>query len=134
MSVSKLILPGKKTADEVRKEMLAKLGDVSGLHVYHNWALGMIYVTEKMGSILMSDRTKEEALWQGKVCLIVKLGPSAFKNTDDGKWVWEPPITVGDFVVGRASDGINRLVNGQMCRLFRDTTVTEKVDHPDNIY
>lgn len=132
MSVSTLILPGKQTADQVRKEMLTKLGDISDIAVYHNWVLGLIYITEKRGNILMSDGLKEEAKWQGKVTLIVKAGPMAFKNTE--QWTWDPPIDVGDFVVSRASDGINRLVNGQMCRLFRDTTVTEKVGHPDSIY
>lgn len=134
MSVSKLILPAKKSADELRKEMLDKLGDISGISVYHNWALGMIYITEKVGSILMSDVTKQEALWQGKVCMLVKAGPKAFQNTADGGWTWDPPIMIGDWLVARASDGVNRLVNGQMCRLFRDTVVTEKVSHPDNIF
>jgi len=134
MGVS-LILPKlKKSAGELRKEMLDKLGDISGLHVYHNWTLGMIYTPDKVGSLYRADQSKDEDKWQGKVTLVVKIGPSAFRNTADGAWTWDPPIAPGDWVVSRASDGVNRLVNGQMCRLFRDTTVTEKVDHPDNIY
>lgn len=129
---TKLILPTKKTADDLRKEMLAKLGDISGIAVYHNWALGMIYMPDKVGSLYRSDVSKEEDKWQGKVMLLIKTGPTAFVN--NGNWLWHPPIVVGDWLVARASDGVNRLVNGQMCRLFRDTVVTEKVTHPDNIF
>jgi hypothetical protein len=134
MAVSTLILPTKKTADELRREMLAKLGDISGVSVYHNWALGMIYMPDKVGSLFRADVSKQEDLWQGKVCMLVKAGPVAFQNTADGRWSWDPPIQIGDWLVARASDGVNRLVNGQMCRLFRDTAVTEKVEHPDNIF
>jgi hypothetical protein len=135
MSVSKLILPNtKKPADVLRQEMLDKLGDISGIDVYHNWALGMIYMPDKVGSLYRSDVSKEEDKWQGKSVLLVKVGPKAFQNTADGNWSWDPPITVGDWLVARASDGVNRVINGQMCRLFRDTVVTEKVSHPDNIF
>ncbi len=131
---TKLILPTKKTAASLSAEMFDKLGDISGIAVYHNWALGMIYMPDKVGSLYRSDVSKEEDKWQGKVTLLVKLGPKAFQNTTDGSWSWEPPILIGDWVVARSSDGVNRLVNGQMCRLFRDTVVTEKVTHPDNIF
>lgn len=134
MSVSKLILPGKKTADVLKQEMLDKLGDISGIAVYHNWALGMIYMPDKVGSLYRSDVSKDEDKWQGKMMLLVKVGHTAFQDTPDGRWTWSPPIAIGDWLVARASDGVNRLVNGQMCRLFRDTVVTEKVTHPDNIF
>ncbi len=134
MAVSKLIIPTKKTADDLKKEMLAALGDISGISVYHNWALGMIYMPEKAGSIYRSDMSKEEDKFQGKVVLAIKFGSTAFQDTDDGKWSWHPAIQVGDWLVARASDGVNRLINGQMCRLFRDTVVTEKIAHPDNIF
>lgn len=131
---TKLILPTKKTAEILKQEMFAKLGDISGIAVYHNWALGMVYMPEKVGSLFRSDITKDEDKWQGKCVLLVKTGPKAFQNTADGSWSWDPPIVVGDWLVARASDGVNRMVNGQMCRLFRDTVVTEKVMHPDNIF
>lgn len=134
MAVSKLIIPTAKTADDLKQEMLDKLGDISGIAVYHNWALGMIYMPDKVGSVFRSDMSKEEDKWQGKVVCLVKSGPKAFQNTADGSWTWDPPIAVGDWLVARASDGVNRVVNGQMCRLFRDTVVTEKVTHPDNIF
>lgn len=133
---TKLILPTKKSADELKAEMLAKLGDISGIAVYHNWALGMVYMPEKTGSGLLyrADVSKDEDKWQGKCVLLIKTGPTAFQDTADGKWSWDPPISVGDWLIARASDGVNRVVNGQMCRLFRDTVVTEKVTHPDNIF
>lgn len=132
---TKLILPTKKTAAELKAEMLAKLGDISGYTVYHNWAVGMVYIAENRGLIIRSGGLKEEDKWQGPVCLLVKLGPQAFQDTPDGKWSWSVnPVNFGDFVVSRASDGVNREINRQMCRLFRDTTVTEKLAHPDMLY
>ena len=131
---TKLIIPAKKTSGALKQEMLTKLGDITGISVYHNWALGMIYMPDKVGSLFRSDVSKEEDKWQGTATLLIKLGPTAFQDTPDGKWSWQPPITVGDWVISRASDGVNRKINGQMCRLFRDTTVTEKVAHPDIIF
>ncbi len=131
MSVSKLILPKQKTADELKKEMLAKIGDISGIHVYHNFVLGMIFIQETYGSIHAADPTKDEDRWQGKVMLALKIGPSAF--VANSGWQWEPKIEVGDWIVTRPSDGTARTINKQICRLFRDTAVTEKLDHPEII-
>lgn len=131
MSVSRLILPAKKTADDLRKEMLAKVGDLSGIHLYHNNVLGMVYVRETYGSIMASDGVKDEDKYQGKVLLVLKTGPGAF--IANGGWSWDPKIKEGDFVVIRPSDGVARTINGAVCRLFRDELVTEKVDHPDNL-
>lgn len=131
MSVSKLIIPPKKTADQFKTEMLAKIGDISGIHVYHNFVLGMVYIQEKYGSIIATDGYKLEDTYQGKIMLCLKTGPSAFLPQKG--WVWEPSIGAGDWIVIRPSDGISRMINGQMCRLFRDENVTEKLDHPEII-
>lgn len=131
MSVSKLIIPQRKTADELRSDMLAKVGDLSGIHVYHNQVLGMVYVQENYGSIIASDGYKREDEYQGKVMLVLKTGPTAFVAS--GGWSWEPPVAAGDWVVIRPSDGVSRMINKQMCRLFEDVRVTEKLDHPENL-
>lgn len=131
MSVSKLILPKRKTANELKAEMLARIGDISGIHVYHNFVLGMIYIQETYGSLVASDVTKSEDQWQGKVMLTIKVGPSAFTPTNG--WQWEPKIEIGDWIVSRASDGTGRTINKQLCRLIRDTVITEKIDHPENL-
>lgn len=129
MSVAKLILPQKKTADDLRRDMLAKMGDLSGIHVYHNSVLGMVYVQETYGSIIASGGVKDEDKYQGKVALVIKKGPSAFVASNN--WAWEPPVAEGDWVVIRPSDGVARMINGQLCRLFEDIRVTEKLDHPE---
>lgn len=132
MSVAtKLILPQKKTADELRAEMLDRIGDISGIHVYHGQVLGMVYVQEAYGSIIASAGYKKEDEYQGKVMLVLKHGPTAFVASDG--WSWHPPIGVGDWVVIRPSDGVGRTINKQMCRLFEDLRVTEKLDHPENL-
>lgn len=131
MSVAKLILPSKKTPAALRADMLAKIGDLSGIHVYHNHVLGMVYVQEQYGSIIASDGYKKEDEYQGKVMLVLKKGPTAFVASSG--WAWEPPVVEGDWVVTRPSDGIARIINGQICRLFEDMRVTEKLDHPENL-
>jgi hypothetical protein len=131
MSVSKLILPTRKTANELKAEMLKRLGDISGIHVYHNYVLGMVFIQEKYGSLIASDGYKKEDEYQGKILTVLKMGPSAFVPTKG--WSWDVPVAVGDWVVTRPSDGMARMINGQMCRLFRDENVTEKLDHPENL-
>ena len=123
-----------KDAADPRPAMLAKLGDISGVELFHNQALCMVFVQDKIGLIHRPDVSKAEDLYQGKVGLVVALGPTAFKNDPEGRWTWKTPINIGDWLAFRASDSLLMKVNGVECRLLTDTAVRARIDNPTLIW
>ncbi len=89
-----------------KKVIHDELGDISEIELFHNQVLAAIYIRpEKTKSgLYLSNNTREEDKWQGKVGLIVKTGPDAFKD-DTGKWFNGVNINVGDWIYFRPSDG-----------------------------
>ena len=81
----------------------------------------------------MADETTEQDKYQGKVGLVVKKGPSAFKD-ETGRWFKDADVNVGDWVVFRPSDGWSVAINGQPCRLMDDVVIRGRVQHPDSVW
>lgn len=118
-----------------KKELLAALGDVSGVDVFNNAVLVAIYVRPnrtKSGIYLTDNYTSEDRI-QGKAGLIVKQGPKAFFDPR-GEWFVDSYIKEGDWVIFRPSDGWAINVNGVACRLIDDTAIRGKVDQPDRVW
>jgi co-chaperonin GroES (HSP10) len=118
-----------------KKELLASLGDVSGVDVFNNAVLVAIYVRPsrtKSGIYLTDSYTSEDRI-QGKAGLVVKQGPRAFVD-DRGEWFVDADINEGDWVIFRPSDGWAINVNGVACRLIDDTAIRGKVDQPDRVW
>ena len=123
------------------KPLLDAAGDLSVYTVCHNLILVATYVApEKVGSIIMPDRKIDEDRFQGKVGLVLKVGPLAFK--DDGRVTYGGiKVTPGDWIMYRPSDGMElfirdrRKVNdGLSCRLIEDVFIKMKVSEPGLIY
>jgi len=118
-----------------KKELLAALGDVSGVDVFNNAVLVAIYVRPnrtKSGIYLTDNYTSEDRI-QGKAGLVVKKGPRAFVD-ERGEWFADASINEGDWVIFRPSDGWAINVNGVACRLIDDTAIRGKVDQPDRVW
>jgi co-chaperonin GroES (HSP10) len=118
-----------------KKELLASLGDVSGVDVFNNAVLVAIYVRPsrtKSGIYLTDNYTSEDRI-QGKAGLVVKQGPRAFVDAR-GEWFVDANINEGDWVIFRPSDGWAINVNGVACRLIDDTAIRGKVDQPDRVW
>ena len=120
---------------DARDEHLNRLGDISKLEVCHNQVVCMIYrrPEQTQSGIILPDQNRDEDKYQGKVGLIVKLGPTAFKDASGG-WQWPEDIGLGDWVYYRASDGWALAVNQQDCRQLDDTDIRGRVDEPDKIW
>ena len=123
------------------KPLLDAAGDLRDYTVCHNLILVATYVApEKVGSIIMPDRKIDEDRFQGKVGLVLKVGPLAFK--DDGRLTYGGiKVTPGDWIMYRPSDGMElfirdrRKVNdGLSCRLIEDVFIKMKVSEPGLIY
>lgn len=122
-------------ATDPAAELKEKLGDISEVEIFNNQLLVAVYVrpTRTASGLYLTDKTTEEDLYQGKVGLVVKAGPSAFQD-DSGKWFKDVAVAVGDWVVFRPSDGWAINVNGVVCRLIDDINVRGRIDKPDRVW
>lgn len=120
--------------DDPREALLKELGDLSKVEVFNNQVLCAVYIRpEKTKSgLYIADSTRDEDKFQGKVGLIVKMGPQAFES--DGNWFSDVKFQLHDWVVTRPSDGWNITVNGILCRLIDDIHVRARVDRPDCVW
>lgn len=118
-----------------KKVLHDELGDISEVELFHNQVLAAIYIRpEKTKSgLYLSNNTREEDKWQGKVGLIVKTGPDAFKD-ETGKWFNGVDINVGDWIYFRPSDGWQITVHGVLCRILDDTDIRGRISAPDVVW
>src|ERR1700742_479098 len=96
------------TAADPKQAILDSVGDLSDLHLTKDDILiGTFFRPEKTaGGIIRPDSDVSEDAWQGKVGLILKLGPTAFVDAPDYSFVWDDtgPFKVGDWVVYKIGD------------------------------
>jgi co-chaperonin GroES (HSP10) len=112
------------TASDPRKAILDFVGDTSGFEVGSDRILvGIFMRPEKTrGGIIRPDANKEEDVWQGKVGLVLKLGPNAFINPDDGS-LYEQHAEVGEWVCFKVGDGWQVEFNKMPCRVIKDSNI-----------
>ena len=135
-------------------KLFRKAGDLKGYEVFNTHVLLGVYVRpEKTKSgLYTTTKFRDDDKYQAKTCMILKMGPRAFK---DGKGVWfedengEPiKFAVGDWLVLRANDGWTLTLpiaqgpaddtdidgKGFACRMIEDTYVRMRVSHADAVY
>jgi len=118
-----------------KEEIIASVGDLSDIRVMHNQILVGIYMKPEKtaGGIYMTDKTRDEDKWQGKVGLVLQKGPLAFE--DDGTNAFKGQnVSEGDWIMYRVSDGFPIDINETHCRLIEDTHVKGIVSDPKVIY
>lgn len=121
------------TEDPVQK-LVDALGDIDGVEVFHNQVVCAIYIAPEKtkGGIIRPISNVDEDRYQGKVGLIIKLGPQAFAK--DAKWTWPDDMAVGNWVWYRASDGFACRINGVDCRILDDVDIKGRADQPDRVW
>lgn len=117
------------------QEIHSKVGDLKAVDLYFNQVLIGIYVRPNVtkSGIHLADRTRDEDLYQGKVGLVLKKGPMAFKDDETMQFNGQN-VAVGDWIVFRPSDGWQLSVNGTACRVLRDIDIKARVAAPDVIW
>ena len=89
-----------------KQALIASAGPLTDYEVFHNLVLVATYVPgEKIGSIIVPDKTLAENRFQGKMGLVLKCGPLAFKDDENVKF-GGISIEPHDWVLFRPSDGI----------------------------
>ena len=122
--------------------LLNSAGPLTDYEIFHNLVLVATYVpSEKIGSIIVPDKSMMESRFQGKMGLVLKLGPLAFKDDAVARF-GGVTIEPGDWVMYRPSDGIELFIkdhaglanDGLPCRLIEDTLIKGRVTDPSLIY
>ena len=125
---TRLILPSDMTADDVKKAgfkipvmkdprdiIMDKLGDVlEHMQVFKGMVLVATYKRETVGvsgKLIAADQTKKEDEFQGRVGLVLKVGPLAFKNTKDIDF-GGVSVEEGDWVFYVPANGTGTLIRG----------------------
>lgn len=93
----------------------------------------------KGGIIMGGDNTRAEDRYQGKVGLVLKLGPMV--NGSDRPNILGGPINVGDWIMYRTSDAHeffftdkDRPIEGSSVRLIEDGLVMGRIVDPETVF
>jgi hypothetical protein len=138
MAIAKLIVPT-VDAEAERKKLLDRVGDLSKVQIFGNRVLVAKFIRDRIGSIAVSDRTRTEDKWQGKVGIVLKKGHLAFKSDANNDFGTDD-VKVGDWVLFSYSDGTDfeLLRNGHndkiYCRVLKDIEVQGVVPSPEIIW
>ena len=130
-------MPPMKMAHAIdpKTELLQEVGDIKEVEIFNNQILCAIYIRPQKtkSGIILTEKYVDEDKYQGKVGLVLKMGPEAFVD-DSGKWFKNMKIKVGDWVVFRPSDGWSVSINNKPCRILDDVAVRGRVKSPDIIW
>ena len=115
-----------------KEKLLSELGDLSQVEIFNNQVLVAVYIrpNKTKSGLYLSDKTTDEDRYQGKVGLLVGMGPAAFQD-DNGQWFNNASFSMDDWLVFRPSDGWSITVNGVLCRMLSDTQVKMRIPTPD---
>jgi co-chaperonin GroES (HSP10) len=122
-------------AKDPKQALLDAVGDLSGYDIFHNQVLVAIYVRPNItaGGVWRPDDNIKEDEYQGKVGLVVKLGPTAFKDTEDETFDGQS-LNIGDWVVFRTGDGWQLNIRDTACRILSDRTIRMRIKNPGDIF
>jgi hypothetical protein len=129
--------------DDPRDVIREKCGfDLNEIELWGSSVLVGIYIRPVTAfanapSIMVVDKTVDEDRYQGKVGLVLALGPRAFvDNERDYPQRLFNGLTAkpGDWVVFRASDGLKMMVGDCECRCIPDINIKAKITHPDAVF
>src|SRR5215831_8874873 len=140
MARAKLREVAEAAMKDPKQALLDALGSsVEAVELFHNLVLVATYIKPPKViktptgpvTLHMPDRTHAEDRFQGKVGLVVKLGPLAFKDDSVAKFGGKT-LNVGDWVFYSASDGyemfsVDQTDAGTSCRVFEDTQIKGRV-------
>ncbi len=136
-------------ANDPAEPLLAAAGDLSDYDVFHNLVLVATYMPPPKvmkgpdGENIVfhePDNAHSENRFQGKVGLVLRVGPTAFQDDSVAKF-GGMSIKPGDWIMYRPSDGFELFIRdrrkfneGLSCRLIEDVFVRGRVSDPSLIY
>ena len=134
--LSTLVTAPKQSPDDLKAELMAKIGDISAYRTLHpTKVLVAVLVREKIGSLYTADKTQAEDVYQGKSFLVLKMGAAAYADSlENGITYFGYAPQVGDWVEARPCDGEHIKINGVDCRIFTDRDIRGVLDDPTIVW
>jgi len=133
-----------KTSELQKAELIrATANSVKNAKVIRNRILVATYVqrTITKGGIHLADKTMDESRYQGKVGLILKMGPKAFHFPEHDAQIAVGDLSfmlgypgVGDWVMYRAADTWEVGLGGASCRFVYDEAVWADIEEPEAVW
>ena len=116
------------------KVILDKVGDISQLELFGVQVLVGTYVRpdKTAGGVFLTDKLKDEDLYQGKVGLVLKVADGAFVDGVDAKFHGKS-VKPGDWIFYSVQDGWSLSVNGHHCRILEDVHVRGRLPNVDMV-
>jgi hypothetical protein len=138
------------TIDEAKQRIIKWFGDLNAFTLYNDDVLVATYARpdRTASGIIFAETNMSEDRFQGKVGLLLKAGPEAFKfngnfafnginveKEPDRRDEWLEAIPkVGDWVAFFPSEGKEIGMRGGSCRVFRSDCICMKITDPRDIY
>lgn len=124
-----------------KKEIMKKVrGQLADIDLYGNAILVATYIRPKLAQhgtlkLHLSDETIKEDEYQGKVGLVLKLGPRAYQDDENYQFHGQS-VKVGDWVVYRPADGwALEITRGNVkCRMLVESSIRMRIPSPDAIW
>lgn len=139
-NTAKLIIPGLHHPEDEAKKIFDKVGDLTEVEIFGNRVLVAKFVREHVGKgILATSTTQREDRWQGKIGLVLKKGPLAFKDDAANDFCGQD-VDVGDWVWFSYGDGTDAEIRQSAsadkveCKMLKDVEIHGRVPRPDFIY
>ncbi len=115
------------------------LNDIAAADVFGNRILVAKWIRENVGSIRLSAQTQREDRWQGKVGVVLAVGPLAFEDDNNNDWRGQR-AKVGDWVLFSYGDGLDfdyskpGSFDKVPCKLLREGEIAMILPRPDFAY
>jgi co-chaperonin GroES (HSP10) len=125
-AMQKMVEIAQSSGPEIERHLQA-LGTFDD-EILHSQVLCMTYIESEMtaGGIIKPQKSIEEDRFQGKLFLVVAMGPGAFLD-DRVAQFHGVTIKPKDWVLARPSDGMELFYNGCTMRLFQDVNMLIRV-------
>ena len=122
-------------AADPKQAVLTAVGDLSKVEIFSGWILLGTYIRPEKtgGGIIRPQSNVEEDSFQGKVGLVLKKGPMAFKNDDTHDFAGQD-VEEGEWVAYYVNDTRAITINGAPCRMIQDTRIIMKIDDPGVVF
>ena len=122
-------------ASDPREAILKMIGDLSGLELVGDQVLLGIYIRPEKtkGGIIRPTVNVQEDVWQGKVGLVLKMGPDAFRDRQTGD-LYEQRFEVGEWAIFDVNNSRSVQIREVPCRWIRDIHLIGKVKDPLMIF
>ena len=141
-----IILPyskeaGYDPAKAIHDALKAARVNLDDVQVEHNNVLVACYIGgEKIAnsSLYRTQNQVKEDEYQGKVGLVLKVGPGAYVDDASTKFHGVPAPKPGDWVVTASTAGwqikLGGMLGGVLCKLVQDTSIKARVADPETVF